>query len=47
MSVDGIAVDLDVSPSTVMTLRKRAYAKLRAQGGPSDRMRLVRWLIAN
>jgi len=47
MSVDGIAVDLDVSPSTVMTLRKRAYAKLRAQGGPSDRLRLVRWLIAN
>jgi DNA-binding CsgD family transcriptional regulator len=47
MSVDGIAVDLDVSPSTVMTLRKRAYAKLRAQGGPSDRMRLVRWLITN
>jgi len=47
MSVDGIAVDLDVSPSTVMTLRKRAYAKLRAQGGPSDRMRLIRWLIAN
>lgn len=47
MSVDGIAVDLDVSPSTVMTLRKRAYAKLRAQGGPSDRMRLIRWIIAN
>lgn len=47
MSVDGIAVDLDVSPSTVMTLRKRAYAKLRGQGGPGDRLRLVRWLIAN
>jgi DNA-binding NarL/FixJ family response regulator len=47
MSVDGIAVDLDVAPSTVMTLRKRAYAKLRAQGGPSDRLRLVRWLMAN
>jgi DNA-binding CsgD family transcriptional regulator len=47
MSVDGIAVDLDVSPSTVMTLRKRAYAKLRAQDGPSDRMRLVRWLITD
>jgi hypothetical protein len=30
-----------------MTLRKRAYAKLRAQGGPSDRMRLIRWIIAN
>lgn len=47
MSVDGIAVDLDVSPSTVMTLRKRAYAKLRGQGGPGDRLRLVRWLMAN
>jgi DNA-binding CsgD family transcriptional regulator len=47
MSVDGIAVDLDVAPSTVMTLRKRAYAKLQAQGGPSDRLRLVRWLTVN
>lgn len=47
MSVDGIAVDLGVAPSTVMTLRKRAYAKLQAQGGPSDRLRLVRWLTAN
>ncbi|CAN1572117.1 Transcription regulator LuxR, C-terminal [Burkholderiaceae bacterium] len=47
MSVDGIAVDLGVAPSTVMTLRKRAYAKLQAQGGPSDRLRLVRWLTVN
>ena len=47
MSVDGIAVDLNVAPSTVMTLRKRAYAKLQAQGGPSDRLRLVRWLTVN
>lgn len=47
MSVDGIAVDLDIAPSTVMTLRKRAYAKLHAQGGPSDRLRLVRWLTVN
>ena len=47
MSVDGIAADLDVAPSTVMTLRKRAYAKLQAQGGPSDRLRLVRWLTVN
>jgi hypothetical protein len=30
-----------------MTLRKRAYAKLQAQGGPSDRLRLVRWLTVN
>lgn len=44
MSVDGIAVDLNVAPSTVMTLRKRAYAKLLKQGGPGDRLRLVRWL---
>lgn len=44
MSVDGIAVDLNVAPSTVMTLRKRAYAKLHEQGGPGDRLRLVRWL---
>jgi len=47
MSVDGIAADLGVAPSTVMTLRKRAYAKLQAQGGPSDRLRLVRWLTVN
>jgi hypothetical protein len=44
MSVDGIAVDLNVAPSTIMTLRKRAYAKLHEQGGPGDRLRLVRWL---
>lgn len=44
MSVDGIAVDLNVAPSTVTTLRKRAYAKLHEQGGPGDRLRLVRWL---
>ena len=47
MSVDGIAVDLNVAPSTVMTLRKRAYAKLQEQGGPTDRLRLVRWLTVN
>jgi len=47
MSVDGIAADLKVAPSTVMTMRKRAYAKLQAQGGPSDRLRLFRWLTVN
>ena len=47
MSVDGITVDLKVAPSTVSTLRKRAYAKLQAQGVPSDRLRLFRWLSVN
>lgn len=32
ISADGIAADLDVAPSTVVTLRKRAYAKLAARG---------------
>ncbi|MGV3570666.1 MAG: helix-turn-helix transcriptional regulator [Ramlibacter sp.] len=32
ITADGIAVDLDVAPSTVTTLRKRAYAKLAARG---------------
>jgi DNA-binding NarL/FixJ family response regulator len=32
ISADGIAADLDVAPSTVTTLRKRAYAKLARSG---------------
>ena len=44
MSADGIAADLDVAPSTVVTLRKRAYAKLGEAGLPADRVRLARWL---
>jgi len=38
MTADGIAADLDVAPSTVLTLRKRAYLKL----GIHDRAELVR-----
>lgn len=38
MSADGIAEALDVAPSTVVTLRKRAYAKL----GLHSRIDLVR-----
>ncbi|MGE0099881.1 MAG: LuxR C-terminal-related transcriptional regulator [Hydrogenophaga sp.] len=44
LSADGIAADLDVAPSTVTTLRKRAYLKLSDAGLPSDRMRLAHWL---
>jgi DNA-binding CsgD family transcriptional regulator len=32
MTADGIAVDLDIAPSTVTTLRKRAYLKLGDRG---------------
>lgn len=32
VSADGIAAELDVAPSTVATLRKRAYAKLARRG---------------
>jgi DNA-binding CsgD family transcriptional regulator len=38
MSADGIACDLDIAPSSVATLRKRAYLKL----GIHDRAELVR-----
>ncbi len=38
LSADGIAADLGVAPSTVLTLRKRAYAKLDLH----DRAALVR-----
>jgi hypothetical protein len=44
VSLDGIAAELDVAPSTVSTLRKRAYLKLAEAGLPADRMRLSRWL---
>jgi DNA-binding CsgD family transcriptional regulator len=44
LGADGIAADLDVAPSTVVTLRKRAYAKLAEAGLPADRLRLARWL---
>ncbi len=41
ISVDGIAVDLGVAPSTVITLRKRAYAKLAARGLAAGRHHLA------
>lgn len=41
ISGDGIAADLDVAPSTVATLRKRAYAKLAARGLGTGRLRLA------
>jgi DNA-binding CsgD family transcriptional regulator len=44
VSLEGIAADLDVAPSTVSTLRKRSYLKLAAAGLPADRLRLSRWL---
>ncbi|MCU0956506.1 MAG: LuxR C-terminal-related transcriptional regulator [Hydrogenophaga sp.] len=44
MTVDGIAADLDVAPSTVVTLRKRAYLKLAAAGLPAERLGLARLL---
>lgn len=42
VSADGIAAELDVAPSTVVTLRKRAYAKLAARGIVGGRMQLAR-----
>ncbi len=44
LSADGIAADLDVAPSTVITLRKRAYLKLADAGLPSQRLGLARLL---
>jgi len=41
MSADGIAVDLGVAPSTVTTLRKRAYARLAQRGIVGGRLRLA------
>ncbi|MDR7152538.1 DNA-binding CsgD family transcriptional regulator [Hydrogenophaga palleronii] len=44
LSADGIAADLDVAPSTVLTLRKRAYLKLADVGLPAHRLGLARLL---
>lgn len=44
LSADGIAADLDVAPSTVITLRKRAYLKLAEVGLLSQRLGLARLL---
>lgn len=44
MSADGIAVDLGVAPSSVATLRKRAYAKLARRDIYASRYQLTRWL---
>ncbi|HSV51640.1 MAG TPA: LuxR C-terminal-related transcriptional regulator [Burkholderiaceae bacterium] len=42
ISADGIAAELDIAPSTVLTLRKRAYAKLADSGLAGGRMMLAR-----
>lgn len=44
ISADGIAAELDIAPSTVITLRKRAYLKLAELGLPAHRMGLARWV---
>jgi DNA-binding CsgD family transcriptional regulator len=44
ISADGIAAELDVAPSTVVTLRKRAYAKLAARGVSGGRLQLAAFL---
>lgn len=44
LSADGIAADLGVAPSTVLTLRKRAYVKLAQAGLPAERQGLARLL---
>jgi DNA-binding CsgD family transcriptional regulator len=41
LSLDGIAADLSVAPSTVATLRKRAYAKLAARHVLGGRLQLA------
>lgn len=41
-SAEGIAAELDVAPSTVLTLRKRAYAKLANAGLGGGRLPLAR-----
>lgn len=41
IGADGIAAELDVAPSTVLTLRKRAYAKLAARGLTGGRLQLA------
>jgi DNA-binding CsgD family transcriptional regulator len=42
VSADGIAVHLCVAPSTVITLRRRAYAKLAQQGLYGGRIALIK-----
>lgn len=42
ISADGIAAELDIAPSTVLTLRKRAYAKLAEAGLRGGRLALAR-----
>lgn len=44
LTAEGIAVDLDVAPSTVITMRKRAYQKLAEAGLPAQRLGLSRLL---
>jgi DNA-binding CsgD family transcriptional regulator len=41
ISADGIAADLDVAPSTVITLRKRAYTKFAGRGIMAGRLQLA------
>ena len=41
ITADGIAADLGIAPSTVVTLRKRAYAKLAGAGIIGSRWRLM------
>ena len=41
VSADGIAADLGIAPSSVATLRKRAYAKLATRGLVGGRFRLA------
>ncbi|MBS3995746.1 MAG: LuxR family transcriptional regulator [Hydrogenophaga sp.] len=46
LSADGIAADLDIAPSTVLTLRKRAYLKLADAGLHGNRLTLARLAAA-
>lgn len=41
ITADGIAADLGIAPSTVVTLRKRAYVKLAGAGMVGGRWRLM------
>lgn len=41
ITADGIAADLGIAPATVVTLRKRAYAKLADAGIVGGRWRLM------
>lgn len=41
-SADGIAAELDIAPSTVITLRRRAYLKLAQAGLAGGRLALLR-----